>query len=91
MDALYHFRILRNLKGDTDEFVEVRSPEWGPACGADFSFYSPSAVAAYSASNATLRTDSCTQRCWGTTKNRALITEDTLQTWVPPEFPSEKN
>jgi hypothetical protein len=90
-DSLYRFKVLRTLKGETSDYLEVRTPESGSACGADFSFYSPSAVTAYSDNNGTLRTDSCTQTCWETAKNRALITEDTIQTWSPPDFPSKED
>nr|WP_321511692.1 hypothetical protein [uncultured Hyphomonas sp.] len=85
-DALYRFKVIRPMKGKTSKYIEVRTPESGPSCGAAFSFYSPSAVTAYSDSNGTLRTDSCTQSCWDVAKNRALITENTIQTWSPPDL-----
>lgn len=80
-EIVYRFRVLRSLKGNTSKFVDVLSQEMGASCGASFTFYMPNAVAAYGKKGEPLRTSSCSQLCWGTDVNTALIPEQTLQTW----------
>tara|TARA_R110002051_G_scaffold2408_3_gene12588 strand:- start:1582 stop:2064 length:483 start_codon:yes stop_codon:yes gene_type:complete len=90
-DVLYRFRIQRSLKGDTDQYIQVRSPENPASCGAWFSFHALNAVAAYRSNGTALRTESCVQSCWNSDKNRGLIKEETAQTWRWQENPDEGN
>ncbi|MCA8903139.1 MAG: hypothetical protein KDA53_18025 [Hyphomonas sp.] len=89
-DLLYRFRNLNSLKGDSNEIIEVRSPENPASCGASFGFSRLNAVAAYKEPGTVLRTMSCIQMCWNSDGNAALFDEETFQTWkIPDGFPLE--
>ena len=83
-ELIHLFKVTRSLKGDMPKYVMVRTASNSAACGATFNFESLNAVAVSKDEGGVLRSNSCTQMCWGADQNRSLITEDTMQTWRDP-------
>lgn len=66
------FQIAESLKGQSDGIVDIRTPLYGPACGASFILGSDVRVAAYM-QNGKLWTGSCLQRQWSLPINSGLF------------------
>lgn len=83
-ELVHLFKVTRSLKGDMPKYAIVRTASNSAACGATFSFETLNAVAVTKIDDGSLHANSCTQMCWGADKNRAAVTEDTMQTWRDP-------
>lgn len=72
-ERIVSIEVLEELKGNGSQTIIVRTPTYGPACGAYFSVGSTIRVAAIER-DGDYQTSYCIQRCWRSNTNSAVFT-----------------
>lgn len=71
-ERIVSIEVLEELRGTGASSIVVKTPTYGPSCGAYFSVGTTIRVAAF-ISDGAYRTSSCTQRCWRSEANDGLF------------------